>query len=274
MLRHTFCHLQGLGESTERRLWHQGITDWDAALAGDLRLPRVGPLAERIAVSRDALEAGDWSHFGRLCSGRHAWRWFGLLRERTIYLDIETTGLAPGSAHTTVVAGYDGHEVKLWVRDQNLYAFPSEIAGYDLLVTYNGARFDVPFLLAEFGRLPLPPLHLDLMYPLRQLGFRGGLKAIERQAELPRDESLAELDGFAAVLLWRRHLAGDRRALPALLRYAAEDVVGLEPLAEMVYNRLVGALPIDVAETRRSPRRDVALPFDPTVIEALRPRWP
>src|SRR5436305_846875 len=33
MLRHTFCHLPGVGESTERRLWARGLTTWDAALA-------------------------------------------------------------------------------------------------------------------------------------------------------------------------------------------------------------------------------------------------
>jgi len=28
MIRHTFCHLQGIGEKTELALWQAGITDW------------------------------------------------------------------------------------------------------------------------------------------------------------------------------------------------------------------------------------------------------
>src|SRR5262245_18105822 len=41
MLTNTFCHLPGVGEKTERRLWSAGVTSWDLAdQQAAIRLPR------------------------------------------------------------------------------------------------------------------------------------------------------------------------------------------------------------------------------------------
>ncbi|MFO7958364.1 MAG: hypothetical protein R6X33_14855 [Candidatus Brocadiia bacterium] len=34
MLRNTFCHIQGIGPKTERRLWEAGVTCWEEAAEG------------------------------------------------------------------------------------------------------------------------------------------------------------------------------------------------------------------------------------------------
>lgn len=266
MIRHTFCHLPGIGEQTEQQLWLAGVTSWDAALRCPYVLARVGRLAERIAESGAALASGDWSHFRRVLAGREAWRWLAELRGRCLYLDIETTGLTPGFDAITVIACYDGAEARCFVRDVDLAEFPLYATGYDLLVTYNGATFDVPFLRAYFPHLRLPPVHLDLRYPLARLGYRGGLKRIERALGVARDDDLADLDGYAAVLLWEAHTRGDPRALPTLLRYAAEDVVSLEPLAVLTYNRLSGPLPAPSPVLGPTPRRRLDWPYDLAVL--------
>jgi len=189
-------------------------------------------LAEQIAASEEALAEREWRFFKRVLGGRHAWRWYPSLRERAVYLDIETTGGPADCDAVTVIACFDGREVTCFVRDVDLVDFPAYLAQFDLLVTFNGASFDVPYLLTHYGRLRLPPVHLDLRYPLRAAGYRGGLKKIEQETGLGREDGLQGVDGWFAVLLWQRHLRGDERALPTLLRYAAEDVLGLPPLAE------------------------------------------
>jgi len=40
----------------------------------------------------------------------------------------------------------DGHDIKVFVRGINLDDFPRETQRYSLLVTFNGRRFDLPFL--------------------------------------------------------------------------------------------------------------------------------
>ena len=77
----------------------------------------------------------------------------------------------------TTVALYDGAVIRTYVRGENLDKFPAGVAQYDLLVTFNGRCFDVPFCEAQFPGLRLDQTHIDLRYVLRSLGYRGGLKA-------------------------------------------------------------------------------------------------
>src|SRR5207245_10053091 len=103
---------------------------------------------------------------------------------------------------------------------------------------FRAPRFAVPFLRKAFPRMHLDQIHLDLVHPLRRLGFVGGLKAIESQVGILRSEETTGLGGFDAVRLWRAHDEGDDDALDLLLRYNMEEVVNLEPLAELAYEGL------------------------------------
>lgn len=272
MIRHTFCHLPGIGAKTELELWEAGITDWSQADQAVHR-PRMKRLPELIAASEEALAEGDWPFFKRLLGGRHAWRWYPLLRDRAVFVDIETTGGPADQDAVTVIACYDGREPVCFVRDQDLIEFPSYLRQFDLLVTFNGALFDVPYLQTHYGRLRLPPVHLDLRYPLRAAGYRGGLKKIEVETGLAREDGLQGIDGWYAVLLWRRHLEGDARALPTLLRYAAEDVLGLPALAELVYNRLTAPLPLVLPPLTATPRPTVDWPYSLELLWELQAPW-
>jgi hypothetical protein len=102
--------------------------------------------------------------------------------------------------------------------------------------------------------------------------LKGGLKSIERQTHLDRPEVVEEADGWTAVLLWHRHLAGDERALPTLLRYCAEDIVALEPLARIAYNRHLDALvakPPSVERLKQAPRPFLDMPFSRELLAEL-----
>jgi uncharacterized protein YprB with RNaseH-like and TPR domain len=247
MLASSFIHAEGIGPTTERGLWAAGADSWRAFLAlqraGKLRgggkMQRLGAVVE---ASCAALDAGEVEYFGARLPAGELWRLYGSFRHRAAYVDIETTGLSPDIDEVTVVALHDGATCRTFVRGRDLEAFPAVAARYPLLVSFNGATFDIPFLQRAFPRFR-PRAHLDLRYPLARLGYRGGLKEIERTAGIRRPGHLAGIDGFEAVRLWRAHQRGDARALATLLAYAREDVVNLVPLAELVARqmpRLVG----------------------------------
>jgi uncharacterized protein YprB with RNaseH-like and TPR domain len=101
------------------------------------------------------------------------------------------------------------------------------------LVTFNGSQFDVPFLRAHFPTARLDQAHIDLRFVLRSLGYRGGLKAIERNLGLTRDAAIEGVDGFEAVRLWHRYRRGDRAALMKLALYNLTDVVNLVELVQI-----------------------------------------
>jgi uncharacterized protein YprB with RNaseH-like and TPR domain len=236
MLRHTFCHLPGVGETTERRLWARGLTTWDAALAGSgHRLP-----IDHLRASAEHYQRGNPAWFAGLLPAAQAWRLFADFRDRCAYLDIETTGMGP-TAHVTTIALYDGRAVRTYVHGRNLTDFVGDVADYRLLVTYNGKSFDLPFLRRALG-CRLDQAHIDLRHVLASLGYRGGLKGCERQLGIERP-GMEDLDGFAAVLLWydyRRRQ--DARALATLQAYNVQDVLNLELLMVEAHNRKLAAL--------------------------------
>jgi hypothetical protein len=169
---------------------------------------------------------------------------------------------------------HDGRKYKAFVRGQNLHQFGTEIRRYALVITYNGRRFDLPFIQAEMGPVLDGIASLDIMYALWRLGYRGGLKVVEEWTGLARPSGLQGLSGYDAVLLWRLYQRGHRGALETLVRYNAEDVAALLPLAALTYNMLARELPFD-APLAPVPARSVAdLPYDLELVESLKVRTP
>ena len=250
MLKHTFQHLHGIGEKTEKRIWAAGITNWEEFLDS----PSQAPLAQwqrdlaclELERSLRALDRRDAQYFIEKLSGALHWRLFPEFGQRIAYLDIETTGSVAGVSHLTVVGVYDGSQPHVYVRGENLDHFAAEIDEFTLLVTYNGKLFDLPFLRQELG-IPLSHAHIDLRYPLAALGYKGGLKTIERTLGLEREGPVALLDGWCAVLLWQYHEQGEPGALETLLRYNLEDVIHLPALLACVYNTRINQLPFPLS---------------------------
>jgi uncharacterized protein YprB with RNaseH-like and TPR domain len=158
---------------------------------------------------------------------------------REAYLDIETTGLSRFWDNITVIGIYFvdssgsrliqlvGEEV---TKDNLLEA----LEGVGTIFTYNGSRFDLPFIHALLGvDLANRYLHHDLMYDCWGNNLYGGLKAVEIQLGIVRQ--LKGVDGAEAVRLWWRYQNDyDHDALNMLLEYNREDVVNLKTLRHIL----------------------------------------
>jgi len=245
MLQHTYIHLAGIGRTSEAALWGSGARHWDDFVelrrAGQLQGGRYESLAKGIDQSRRALERKDPSYFWRCLPNSEHWRLYEEFADLAAFVDIETTGLSSNFDEITVVAVHSSHVTRTFVRGKNLGDFPKAMKAYPLVVTFNGACFDLPFLEASFGGYR-PPAHIDLRYPLKRMGYVGGLKNVERLVGIPRPVHLREVDGWEAVRLWRAHQSGDAAALDLLLEYARADVENLAPLAKRVATELATGL--------------------------------
>jgi uncharacterized protein YprB with RNaseH-like and TPR domain len=262
MLEQTFCHIPGIGAKTEEGLWTSGISCWHEVV-GHPGLPprRAAMLKQHAGESIDRLAARDVAFFSERLPANQHWRLFPHFRDRLAYLDIETTGLGNPGDHITTIALYDGQSIQHYVHGDNLQQFKHDIRAYDLLVTFNGKTFDVPFIESYFGmRLRTP--HIDLRYVLASLGYRGGLKLIERTLGFDRGD-LADVDGFFAVLLWHDYVKkNNHAALETLLAYNMVDTVNLEALMVLAYNALVARTPF--AESLRIPSPTApTIPYEP-----------
>ncbi|MFC2002768.1 ribonuclease H-like domain-containing protein [Chloroflexota bacterium] len=274
MLRHTFLHVPGIGYATEQKLWAQGFLSWedyfDKCQYCSLPLPIRDKLAENLEESVRALNAEHARHFEVRLPPAEMWRLYSEFNEKVAFLDIETTGLYPGADVITLIGLFDGQRTKVFIRGVNLQEFAQEVRKYSLIVTFNGKRFDIPFIRRTLGELPDYQAHIDLLYPLRKLGYRGGLKSIEVQLGLEREGALKGVDGFLAILLWREYQWGNRAALDTLVRYNLEDAVNLQYLTDIVYNEALTRLPIRVEPLPVHPKYAVDTPFDPDLIHHLK----
>jgi len=227
MLKNTFCHL--VSENKEKELWRNNLLHWD-------EIKEDHPLHSSIFESKKALEQNNHTFFLESLPPKQHWRAYGEFP--CCFLDIETTGLSRDYNHVTVIGVYDGKESKLFVQGKNLQDFPQEMEKYGLIITFNGKCFDVPFLKAKFPEVNFDKLHVDLRYVLRELGYSGGLKRIERELGVNRDEELQEVDGWEAVRLWHKYKRGDEEALRLLLKYNQADIENLKFLMDFAYEKM------------------------------------
>jgi hypothetical protein len=122
-------------------------------------------------------------------------------RDRIVFLDTETTGMQGGAGMCPFLVGLGSfigdefHMLQYFIRDFDeepsmLYALGELLSRYELVVTYNGAAFDLPLLETRFtlARLDSPfqnMSHLDLLFTARRLWRNGHgscrLIALERE---------------------------------------------------------------------------------------------
>ncbi|MFC2070898.1 ribonuclease H-like domain-containing protein [Chloroflexota bacterium] len=153
------------------------------------------------------------------------------------YLDIETTGLSFSNNEITVIGIYlcDGEDssiIQLVGDDINDVSLMEALQGVNKVYTYNGRRFDLPFIHYRIG-INLAEIfeHQDLMFDCWENNLYGGFKGVEKQLGINRE--LTEVNGYEAVKLWWRYVNYyDRNALYTLLAYNREDVVNLKILRD------------------------------------------
>ena len=255
MLEYTFLHLPHIGPKTEVELWRQGVLTWD-----DLELhlkdwPK--DTERRRFITRQLHESidsrGQAAYFFNHLPSSERWRLYRDFRNRCAFLDIETTGISSYDHEITVIGLYDGLQTHHFINGENLEEFEETVEGYDLLITFNGSRFDLPFITSFFPNLRFRQAHIDLLHVARRLGYRGGLKRIEPLFGIFRDSEIQEMSGYEAVVLWHEHLRGSPDALPRLLKYNEADVVNLKTIMEIAWERLQQELELAAGRT---------LPFD------------
>ena len=136
-----------------------------------------------------------------------------------------------------VCNGEDGRVIQLVGKDISCESLLEALEGVRLIHTYNGSRFDLPFLRYCHGiDLSRVYPHRDLMYDCWSKNLYGGLKAVERQLGIER--RLKDMNGYEAVKLWWRYVdTFDLEALNELLEYNREDVVNLKALKALLLDR-------------------------------------
>lgn len=273
LLKRSFVHLPGVGGLTEAKLHAKGVDHWDR-LREDARLhfkaPRAARILEALQAAELAYRRGDAGYFSENLPRDGLWRMIPEFADRIAYLDIETTGLGhpPLARSTTITFLFRGELFQEHQAERKRKLLKKVLKEAALFSSFFGEAFDIPFLAAEFGLQELREMpHIDLCFWLKRLGYKGGLKRVQKRfPEISPRKSL-DIDGYDAVRLWRMHEKGVPGALETLLTYNAEDVVVLEPLLVRAFNLELARHEHLQAKVQPLPTRPMAEPVTRVSLE-------
>lgn len=239
MIQNTFLFLEKVKKGIERNLYNQGINDWDSFL-NENQIKGIGRIRKlyynrKLLEARKALYHQDSLYFKKMLPSSEYYRLYDFFKDDAVFLDIETTGLDIKNDDITIFGLFDGIETKTMVKgiNFNINLLKDELKKYKLIVTFNGASFDIPFINKLYpGLLPDIP-NFDVKVIADRLGLNGGLKNIEKTLGIKRNNIIERLHGGDALTLWRMYRATrDDYYLKLLVEYNEEDIINLKTIAE------------------------------------------
>lgn len=156
-------------------------------------------------------------------------------KNRAVYLDIETTHFDGDVATVALYRCSEfGEQQRCLVRDKdlNLTTLCAELDETELLVTFNGLRFDIPRINTEWpGAISKDLRVLDLYQFACELGVGTKLKILERTFGIQR--SGHERPTRSTHEMWDEYKnEGNLNALEHLMAYNLADARNLLQLAE------------------------------------------
>ena len=237
--------MPGVGPVTEREIISSGGTTWEKVLRYPSLIPqRLSRNSTRLLAElkrcQEALKEKDLATLVGSLVIRDHWRILAEYYRDISYFDLETDGLGHGASVVVAVIYHRG-ELLYFVRGENLDDFLDLLEEVKLLVSFNGASFDIPMLCKTWNIPELPCPHIDLRWQSYHFGLSGGLKQIERKLGIKRPRGLRGVDGFEAVMLWERWSeGGDIKAKEKLLRYCAADVLSLAAINSLLLSEKCG----------------------------------
>ena len=242
-IRSSFLHLPGITALKERKLWADGILDWEDLIRGaptqlDFFGKSRNALHSAVDASEEAFQRNDFRFFAERLPKREYFRVASAFPDKCVFLDIETTGLSKIYDAITLIGWSRGELYAVHIDPKAIINLVEELADCSMLITFNGSTFDLPFLNHSFDCEWPPFFHIDLRYLCRRLELTGGQKNIERSIGLSRDDPIDDITGAKAVALWFDYKKGDQRALRDLIRYNHADVEGMKFILERAVERL------------------------------------
>ncbi len=237
MIHHTFLFLEKISTKKEQHIWAQHIPDWPTFLQTKT-IKGIAPEKKsyydrQIRQAQQAIKQDNSSYFLNKLPATEQWRLYNYFKDQAGYLDIEINS----SGKVILVGIHDGNNnTNFFLKGANLEKniIEKELQKYKLLITFNGATFDLPKLKKQL-HLNFTIPHIDLKPLCIKLNLDGGLKEIEHTLNLKRPSHLYG----NPVELWKAfHASGDREYLQLLLDYNREDCENLQRIMDYCYQKM------------------------------------
>lgn len=183
--------------------------------------------------------------------------------KRMVFFDIETLGLNP-QFYPVILIGMSYEKFGKYIVEQFfaedileeesiLSQFMQRINPSDILVTYNGKNFDVPYINKRMERygldFSLNQEHLDVICHVRpnkkRLGLEScSLKNVEKYLNLNREDTI---DGAESIKLYNRYVKSREESIKQkIMLHNFEDVYNLPGILKIFDNIEFGSVNADL----------------------------
>jgi len=237
MISSSFIFLENISTGKEQNIWKQGIYNWhDFLNTKDIQgisKKRKIYYNKRIQEAQVALARRDTSYFLNKLPQSEMWRLYNDFKRDAVFLDIEVTGVNKHD-DITMIGLYDGIDTKImFSHNFNEQELKQELSKYSIIVTYNGATHDIPYLKKRYKNLiPNIPI-IDIKTTAQRLGFTGGLKQIEKEFKIKRNKIIDNFHSGDPKRLYRMYKAtGDEYYLNLLIEYNEGDIINLKIITD------------------------------------------
>lgn len=154
-----------------------------------------------------------------------------------------TVGIKPigGKPKVLRIDDFEHYEERPWDDRFLAYAAKKELERYDVLVSYNGARYDIPFLNTRLVEAGIKPLSRDIKHADLYKTVKARLRMHSgRLAALTEFLQTKDRKTPLTPLVWRRAGAGDTKSLNVIAKHNLHDLTTLEEC----FNKLVGLMDV------------------------------
>jgi len=233
-IKSTFIHLNKIGIKTENKLWKKNILTWDDYQTNiEYKNLFFDKFSSKLWESFQALDNKHIDFFTKTLPKKEYFRLALSFPQDVLFFDIETTGLSRYYDHITMIGWSLNGEYEYYVHGINQEdKLRDVLTRAEIIVTFNGAIFDIPFIKNYFNNIETPLCHIDLRFLAKSVDLSGGQKAIENQIGFKRTKSLKNTDGYMATVLWDEYKWGKKSSLEKLIAYNHSDVEGMKAILD------------------------------------------
>lgn len=250
LLYSSFKQIDGISEKQECKYWNSGTITL-AQLLDEIRIQKSFypcELEKSLLDNLSDLQAGRidniFAGLQKKSNQKDLYRIAYSFPRETMFLDIETTGLSTIYHYITLIGWLIDGQYNFWLPGMDISSFYDALRKAKLIITFNGIRFDCPFIqetlgISEISKKPI----LDLMYLCRNFGYKKGQKNIESALKFKRPANLIDCDGKEAIALWYQFLFGDNSSLKKLISYNFYDIKGMTYILDYIFfHKIYGKL--------------------------------
>ncbi len=245
MLIKTFLHLAGFTKKREKELWDKGVRNW--TLFNRLKERHIHSLGFKpqiynkyrdfIKKSQSNLRVKNHLFFSNFLPKEETWRLYPEFSKDTCFMNVLTSGRCASQHDIGMITVSSNKKVTNFVQGQNLDEkhLKKELSKYKVVVTFDGSKFDMPFIQNKFPKIKIDHIQLELRKLYSKI-HKENIYQIKHQINSQLGMEINDHKAMQMVSKWKKN--DDNILLNKLKNYSRINNLSMNYLLNNIYKTL------------------------------------